>query len=713
MSVNALFQIIIIVSIICGYINNISAQDEAYVKSLDSLESILKNSDDRERRHHAMADIIELTKFKDRALSQEYVERLLADADSGPTNKFIVYAKIQLAKELQLTNEIDSSIALLHEVLVDSKKLSLQGQIWRSYMYLGNAYDIIAIPDSTFHYFQLGYNLKETIKDTAERNRVITTFATNLANVYYNQGDLEEALNYYSEAAEVSAKTGNKNYQGVIYNNIGNVYADKGDDEKAIEYYDKSIKLRQEVGNDVGVLYVLPNILDSYMELKDYDAFFEKGYWGKELADKSEIPMFQVFINSALAFGEAENGRPAKGVALIKEISNLIEDENLDVTAKIKYYESGYKAYFTSGNYFKAKEFLLKKEQIGRETGWQIFELFDIYNKIELYNTLGVKDSVTAALSQLEEATTRRIDAQVDELGIIEAKYTNLENQQKVELLEEETKTLSAISMRNKIAALSAGAIALITFFFLYRMNKQRKIIEKQNASLEALNNTKDQIFSIIGHDIKKPVLAFRGLHDKLSYLIENKQYDNLLRLSKSIDQEAVQLNKLTDNLLSWALLQKEVLVVNEEHISLQSVVEEVMSLFKSFADNKSIALKNDIPDITIKADRYALSTIIRNLIDNAIKYSDEGDTVELIANQNNDQVKLKIKDTGMGIPKEKLPGIFLLSKNKSTDGANDEKGTGLGLHIVKELVVKCKGKIQVESELNKGTVFTLSLPVA
>ena len=272
---------------------------------------------------------------------------------------------------------------------------------------------------------------------------------------------------------------------------------------------------------------------------------------------------------------------------------------------------------------------------------------------------------------------------QLDKLGEIEAEHTNFENVQKVVLLEKEKAVISAVSVRNKIAALSGMLIALLTLFFLYRNKQKNKIIIDQNNRLESLNATKDQIFSIIGHDLKKPALAFRGITNKLNYLIDNNDKDRLIRFGESIETDAIELNKLTDNLLNWALLQKDLVSVNSEEIALQELVTENIALFQRIADEKKITFTSDLAISTVKSDKHILSTVIRNLMDNAIKYTPEGGAITIKAQELDDRISLSVQDSGVGMSEAQVNKLFTLDKAKSTKGTMGEGGTGLGLSLI------------------------------
>ena len=136
----------------------------------------------------------------------------------------------------------------------------------------------------------------------------------------------------------------------------------------------------------------------------------------------------------------------------------------------------------------------------------------------------------------------------------------------------------------------SIGLISLLLLGFFINSRRKNKLIAIQNTQLKELNNTKDYIFGIIGHDLRKPAIAFRGITKKVNYLLKNKEYDTLSKLGSEIERDAIALNNLTDSLLGWALAQKNVLPYNPDTINLQEIIREVEELFnRIIADKKNI----------------------------------------------------------------------------------------------------------------------------
>lgn len=193
---------------------------------------------------------------------------------------------------------------------------------------------------------------------------------------------------------------------------------------------------------------------------------------------------------------------------------------------------------------------------------------------------------------------------------------------------------------------------------------------------------------------------------------MKKQDYTTLERFGKEIENDALALNLLTDNLLNWALTQKNVMPNNPQQVEVADIVADEMAVFKKTAAEKRIQLVSVVPrGLLVFADPYALRTIIRNLLDNAIKYTCEGGRVEIVVEDGAEGVKIVISDTGVGIPESKLKDIFLLREGKSEKGTAGEKGAGLGLHLVHELVQLNQGAIEVASSPGQGSRFEVRMP--
>lgn len=240
----------------------------------------------------------------------------------------------------------------------------------------------------------------------------------------------------------------------------------------------------------------------------------------------------------------------------------------------------------------------------------------------------------------------------------------------------------------------------------------KNEIIQEDNLKLQKLNDTKDKFFSIIAHDLKNPVSALAQLGgilmDSKNKLDEKKRKQVVEAITKS---SKTALN-LLDNLLQWAISESGNLISQPEPVQLNKLIVENQNLFEENINNKNIRFNNLVDEhIKIYADYNMASTIVRNLLVNAVKYTPENGKIEISSSQDNDFTQVVIADSGVGIHPEALPKLFEIDSKHKTSGTNDEPGTGLGLKLCKEFVIKNGGKIWVESQQNKGSMFYFTLP--
>lgn len=269
--------------------------------------------------------------------------------------------------------------------------------------------------------------------------------------------------------------------------------------------------------------------------------------------------------------------------------------------------------------------------------------------------------------------------------------------------------------------------LSLIAFFYLrLRSIKERNIVlyklvkqktselEGKNIELLQSNNTKDKLFSIIGHDLRNPVSALSALTDMLQtnyHLLGDKDKHHIV---EHIQASSTSLKLLVNNLLDWALVQSKHLDPHPTIVEIRKASEECFKLVKLLAHSKNITLENDCAEHHyVFSDPNMFHTILRNLISNAIKFTPKEGKVKIASKElENDTIQLIISDTGAGMSQQKIDQILANQKLVSTTGTSDEKGSGLGLVVVKEFIEANKGKLQIKSSLGQGTSFLIELPM-
>ena len=243
-----------------------------------------------------------------------------------------------------------------------------------------------------------------------------------------------------------------------------------------------------------------------------------------------------------------------------------------------------------------------------------------------------------------------------------------------------------------------------------------QKIIEetvkKFNEELLSLNTSKDKFFSIIAHDLKSPLSGLLGFTEILLDEFDDLQIEEVKEFIGHSHQAAINLNALLENLLEWSRIQTGNFALEPSNVNVESVFDDMISLFNQYASNKKIRLEKKVDAaLEVIADENMFKTIMRNLVSNGIKFTNEGGSVYLTAIANEKFVNLGIQDSGIGLSRENINKLFRIDLNYTTLGTNKERGTGFGLVLCKELVEKNGGKIWVESEVGKGTKFIFSLP--
>lgn len=231
---------------------------------------------------------------------------------------------------------------------------------------------------------------------------------------------------------------------------------------------------------------------------------------------------------------------------------------------------------------------------------------------------------------------------------------------------------------------------------------------------LEKLNQQKDKFFSIIAHDLKGPFTSLLGFSNMLANQVENFNKEKIAKSANTVNESAHRVYKLLENLLEWARLQMDSLDFNPAPVNLTEIIGSNMDLFAQVAKEKKIRLTGNIDEpVMATADTEMANTIIRNLINNAVKFTPEDGSVNIVAREDNGMAEVAVIDTGVGMTTKQLENVFKLDEKTSTVGTNGEKGTGLGLPLCKELAQKMGGDIEIVSDEENGSTFCLKLPLS
>lgn len=242
--------------------------------------------------------------------------------------------------------------------------------------------------------------------------------------------------------------------------------------------------------------------------------------------------------------------------------------------------------------------------------------------------------------------------------------------------------------------------------------NSQDAIIQ-YNDELKELNATKDKFFSIISHDLKSPINSFLNMSTLLVDYIDRFSKEDIIDMAKNVKKSGDNLLKLLENLLNWARLQMKRAEFQPQKCSLNIMVRDTIYIMSNRISTKQINISQDImKDLVLMADVNMLNSILQNLIANAIKFTDKDGQITIGAKVKGQHAEIIVSDTGVGISEQNMKKLFRIDVIYTNTGTDQEKGTGLGLILCKEMIEKHECKIWVKSELGKGTSFVFTMPV-
>ena len=242
--------------------------------------------------------------------------------------------------------------------------------------------------------------------------------------------------------------------------------------------------------------------------------------------------------------------------------------------------------------------------------------------------------------------------------------------------------------------------------------NSLQSIVERRTAKLVEIVSTNAKFLSIIAHDLRSPFSSIIGILELLKMSLKDFNKDQIEEYVNIVYNSANNTLVLLDNLLVWAVSQNKEKNFRPVKINLYELLREEIENLKTLASQKQIMLKHSVNhDLNVTADLQMVKTIIRNLISNAIKYTNVNGEITINATELNKYVEVAINDNGVGISTENQKKLFQIDKIHTTPGTHAEKGTGLGLLLCKEFVELHGGKLRIDSETGKGSRFAFTLP--
>ena len=559
----------------------------------------------------------------------------------------------------------------------------------------------------------------------------LASIYNNLGNIYENQGNYKSALENYYEALRIFETLNNKQYISVCLTNIGVIHYRQRNFQLALENLERSLSIKKEIDDKKGSSTILMNISSVYMGLWEQEALQEQKQTltNKAIASLEGSIVIKKEINDVHGLTLCYNsmGEIYSKIGMLQKAMEYF-DMSLSLSKSINnkrglvfVYRNLAELLLKQGKYSESIENALKGLALAQEIESLSDQKSILFHLVKAYTATGECQKLTQYFNAYEAISDSLFSqTRAKALIEIETRYQTEKKEHEIELLSQENRLKeitisSARRQRNLYILIAFSLLALSSTLYLMFVNRKRmgKLLEEKNKELLELNITKDKFISILAHDLKNPFSSFTNiasaLHDDFDQIDTNDQKHLVEQLHKS----AIQVNTLLKNMLEWASIKNKSSTVELSRLNLKEIADEVAGSLTSFAHNLGLEIIVKVPDdIHVSANRTFTSSLLNNLLTNALKFSPEETKVTLSARIEDGNAIVVVEDKGIGIAEDDIEKLFRLEVDTRTIGKSEGKGTGLGLILCKELIERMNGRIWVESELGNGSKFFFSLPL-
>ena len=624
----------------------------------------------------------------------------------------IALTEVRRADILIYAQKIDSAISILNNVIANFPNSRARPHFYNQ---LAAAYSYKGQPIQSIENYTKALDFVYLMTDDRQ-DHTKAAILVNMASAYQKLGDKSNTFSNYLEGLRFAESSKDTIFTVITLNNLGDAYNSYEEFEKADYYLNKSLDLATEKDYKSELLRIYLNLGNTKTNLEEFDQaleFYERALNLNKIV-RPNTPPFQITYNLGNLYLRKMNFRKAK--QYFEESLGYCETLNIPQGSYYNYSGLG-DLYEKFSQPYKAIEWYTKALEVATKLNLNQF-VIELNEK--LYSSNKQTGNTVKALFHLE-----KFKALSDSILKVESENTLSELESKIELdrqtqinrlLEEkqtEQERLLQLRERLNISAVFVIIIILLFLFFIFKSGRERKkinhLLNQQKEELEQLNQTKDKLFAIVAHDLRSPMASMQGI----LYLINSSDLSPKEIKALAVDLEpTLQKNVDTlDDLLVWARKQMSGISINLESTDAFPIIEDVISKQIFQLEAKRIKVESFVKEQTfVFVDVNAFRLIIRNLLANSIKFTEADGSIIFNSTYEDDHVIFSVKDTGIGIPEE-LQGNIFADNGATRKGTNMELGTGFGLSLCKEFVLRMNGDIYFESSEGEGTTFFVKLP--
>lgn len=737
----------------------VSGQD---LFEIDSLLTLLGEVKQDTARSRILFDIAEELSSRDTLLALEYLDQAKAIAeDHDDTRGLGRYYKI-LGMMHYSSGEFRTALLNFDRALAYFTEADDDINYYETIKRKGNV-----------HYFLAEYtqamNHYESALDFYRRNNMnlgVSRCLNNIGLIHKNRGDYLKALSIYEESVSYldPAIHARDISQGII--NMGNIFTIIGSYELALEQFEKALATAEQINDSINMAICLSNAGVLQNKCKNYPEALSLYMRAKQISEAihDRVQTSNCLINIGTNY--ASMGQPELGIQYVRRgmgmkieleeeraISNCYihlaeiylmmeeydraielfqiavpEKERLgDREALVRCYLGLGSAYLKKNQFNSSEGMIDQALEIAREINVTEHLVQGYETKMEIAVAKGDFRSAfensllhhNYADSLLNEATAKAVlemEFRYDSRGLaLENENLHMQSELTQALMRKRNTVFYSIL---GITILLAGGLALVVYFLRrlrnssMKLEEQNLVITRQNLNLDNINRTKDRMMSIIAHDLRGTIgnqlTAIEVLHrieGNEGAAMDRKKLLGNLKHSASYSLE------LLENLLHWSRLSENESFYHPEELTLEPIISTCISLFDETAAHKGISIEQQLEGpLQCRVDRIMMETIIRNLISNAIKFSNPGGTISISGERNNHSLTFRITDHGIGMTPEQIDKI-LHNGGFTRRGTANEKGAGIGLSLVQNFTSIHQGKINISSKPGEGTSFEVVIP--
>ncbi|HPN37151.1 MAG TPA: tetratricopeptide repeat-containing sensor histidine kinase [Melioribacteraceae bacterium] len=568
------------------------------------------------------------------------------------------------------------------------------------YNFVGVVYSHLGNLDSSYYFYQKGL-----FEATKTNDSLQLAYSLNNLGDYYLQSSLYSlALEKFFQSNKLFIKLNDKIGLAYSYNDIGQIFFNQENYDKALLYFNKSITIRKELNDYRGIGKSLTNIAAVYEAKADYKKALEVYSESEKFSNITKY--YKGLIYAYLGYSNIYYKLNELNEALDYNKKGLDLSLQINSTPQIiASYNDRAKILLKLTKINEAKQVLEIASSKASKSG--LINMLAV--SYQLLKEIAIKEgNFKLALQYSDDYTT--LKDSIYSAGSVN-KIADLQTAYLVQLKESENNLLKREidAERTKIKYL--GIIAFLVALLLFLGVSRYKLLKDLNKKLSKEIEAKNKLFSIIAHDLNNPVGAISSVSEFLRTDYNEIDEEDKKELVESIADASKNIQLMIGNLLNWARSQREGIKINKSDLNVYDLLVNIAESYKFLAKKKSIEIVVEAPkDLNILADKFVTETILGNLVTNAVKFSPKNNKIVLSAIINKNNAVLEVKDFGLGMSQDTIDLIINKDKSFTSLGTDKERGIGLGLQIVKELVSLHNSKITIASELNKGTSFKIEI---